>query len=107
MIALITLSYTIRDSNIIVDKLLVYLTCQARGYNSDNTCSREYDELESYLKPELNSATYLLLSLVPWSNILYAIHFADIKKVVQWIMCACQCNNAHEKNSTIRDNAIQ
>lgn len=100
MTALITLSYSIRDSDIILEKLLLYIVCQARGYYSYNTCSAEYDELEPYLKPELNSTTYFLLSLVPWSNILYAVHFADIKRAIQRIMYIFRCNYTQEKSST-------
>ena len=107
MIALITLSYRIRDANIILDKLLLYFTCQAGGYSSDNTCSAEYDKFVSYLKPELNQATYLLLSLVPWSNILYAVQFTDIKNVIQIIKHACQHKNRSEKSSTSCNNATQ
>ena len=106
MIALITLSYRIRDAHIILDKLLLYFTCPAGGYSSDNTCSAEYDKFVSYLKPELNQATYLLLSLVPWSNILYAVQFTDIN-VIQMIKHACQHKNHSEKSSTSCNNATQ
>lgn len=105
MTALITFSYVIRDSDIIIEKLLIYFACQARGSSSNNTCSTEYDELESYLKPELNSASYFLLSLVPWSNILYAIQFADVKKVIKIITRVYQ--HATENHSTTYNNATQ
>ena len=107
MIALITLSYRIRDADIILNKLLLYFACQAGGYSSDNTCNAEYDEFKSYLKPGLNRATYLLLSLVPWSNILYAIQFTDIKKIIQRIKHACQHKDHSEKSSTSYNNATQ
>ena len=80
--ALINLSISIRDADIILDKLLNYFACQARGYSTSNTCHEEYEELDSHLKPELNSATYFLLGLVPWSNLLFAIQVTDIKKAV-------------------------
>ena len=83
--ALINLSISIRDSDIILDKLLNYFTCQARGYSASNTCYTEYEELDSYLKPELNSATYFFLGLVPWSNLLFAIQVSDIKKAIHKI----------------------
>ena len=105
MTALITFSYIIRDSDIIIEKLLIYFACQARGSSSNNTCSTEYDELRSYLKPELNSASYFLLSLVSWSNILYAIQFTDIKNVIQRITRVCRC--ASEKHSTTYNNTTQ
>ena len=105
--ALITLSYTIRDSNVILEKLLIYFACQARGSGSDNMCSAEYDELESHLKPELNSATYFLLSLVSWSNILYAVQFTDIKNLIRRIVHANKSNSASEKYSTSYNNTIR
>ena len=107
MTALISLSYHIRDSDVILEKLLIYFACQTRGSSNDNTCSAEYDELETYLKPELNSASYFLLSLVSWSNILYAVQFTDIKNVIQRIVHANQCNNASEKHSTSYNNTMQ
>ena len=80
--ALINLSISIRDADIILEKSLDYFACQARGYNDDNTCYAEYEEMESLLKPELNSATYFLLGLLPWSNLLFAIQVSDIKKLI-------------------------
>ena len=79
---LINLSIAIRDGDMFSDKLLNYFACQARGYNDENTCYAEYEELESYLIPELNSATFFLLGLLPWSNLLFAIQVSDIKKVI-------------------------
>ena len=82
---LINLSISIRDWDIILDKLLEYFACQAMGYNDDNTCYAEYEELDSYLKPELNSGTYFLLGLVPWSNLLFVIQVSDIKKLIHTV----------------------
>ena len=77
------MSISIRDSDIVTDKLFNYFACQARGNNNNNTCYNEYDELEVYLKPELNGATYFLIGLIPWSNLLFVIQVAYIKKRVQ------------------------
>ena len=82
IIVLITLSYSIRDGDIILDKLLDYFACQARGYDNDNTCYAEHEELESHLKPGLSMATSFLLGLVPWLNLLFAIQVSDIKKLI-------------------------
>lgn len=79
------MSISIRDADIALDRLLDYFECQARGYSASNTCYAEYNELEVYWKPELNSATYFLLGLVPWSNLLFAIQVSDIKKAMQKI----------------------
>ena len=91
--ALINLSIGIRDLNIILDKLLNYFACQARGYSASNTCYEEYEELDSYLKPEVNMATYFLLGLVPWSNLLFAIQFSDIKKAMHKIAQIYNCGS--------------
>ena len=84
---LINLSISIRDGDIILDKILDYFACQARGYNDDNTCYAEYEELDLHLKPELNSATYFLLGIVPWSNLLFAIQVSEVKKLIRNVTC--------------------
>ena len=81
--ALINYSISIRDLEIILDKLLDYIACQAYGYSADHTCNAEYDKLRSYLKPELNASTYSLLGLLPWLNLLFAVQVSDIKKAIQ------------------------
>ena len=95
--ALINLSISIRDADIILDKLLNYIACQARGYSTRNTCYEEYEELDSYLKPELNSATYFLLGLVPWSNLLFAIQVADIKRAFNKVVRLYSSRDSQDK----------
>ena len=94
------MSISIRDWNITWDKLLDYFACQARGYNDDNTCYAEYEEFESYLKPELNSATYILLGLVPWSNLLFAIQVSDIKKLIHKVTRIYSSRDSQQTYST-------
>ena len=98
--ALVNLSISIRDADIILDKLLDYFACQARGYNDDNTCYAEYKELESLLKPELNSATYFLLGIVPWSNLLFAIQVSDIKKLIHRVTRMYSSRDSQQTYST-------
>ena len=81
--ALITLSISIRDADITLDRLFNYFACQARGNNANNTCYEEYHELEMVLRPELNIATYFLMGMLPWSNLLFAIRIRDIKRRIQ------------------------
>ena len=92
IVALINLSISIRDLNIFLDSLLDYFACQARGYSASNTCHEEYEEFEKYLKPELNMVTYLLLGLIPWSNLLFAIQVSDIRKAMHKIAQLCYSN---------------
>ena len=79
---LINLSINIRDGDVILDKILAYFACQARGYDDENTCYAEYEELGSYLMPELYSATFFLMGILPWSNLLFAIKVSDIKNLI-------------------------
>ena len=97
---MINLSISIRDGDIVLDKLLEYFACQARGYNDDNTCYAEYEELESYLKPELNSATYFLLGLVPWSNLLFVIQVSDIKNLIHKVARIYSSHDSQQTYST-------
>ena len=54
--------YHYRDSNAILCSTVEYFACQASGFNTDNTCSEELNELNSYSKTELNAVTQLLLT---------------------------------------------
>jgi len=107
VVALINLSISIRDTDIILDRLLVYFACQAKGYNADNTCSAEYNNLEMVLKPELNTATYFLLGLVPWSNFLFVIQVSDIKKAIHKVKIMCHDSNRGSRTYTLSTSVTQ
>ena len=94
------MSISIRNGDIILDRLLDYFTCQARGYSDDNTCYAEYEELESHYKPELNITTFILLGLVPWSNLLFAIQVSDIKKLIHKVTRMYSSRDSQQTNST-------
>ena len=100
VIVLVTISISIKTSDIIPDKLFNYFSCQASGYNGSDTCAKERDDLESYLKPELNSATYILLGLIPWTNLLFAIQVKDVKKVLRRLM-AYRRHAVEDRSTTI------
>ena len=85
IMACINYSVSIRDANIILERLLDYFACQAYGYSADHTCHAEYDRLRLILKPELNNITYFLVGLLPWLNLLFAVQVSDIKKAIQKI----------------------
>ena len=95
--ALINYSISIRDVDLILDRLLDYFACQAIGYTVDHTCSAEYDRLRSHLKPELNSITYPLLGLLPWFNLLFAIQVSDIKKAIQKVVHFYSSRDSQDK----------
>ena len=97
IVALINYSISIRDSDIILDKLLDYVACQAYGYSADYTCHAEYDRLRSYLKPELNASTHCLLGLLPWLNLLFAVQVSDIKKAIQKVVRYYSSRDSQDK----------
>ena len=86
IVTLINISITNRDSDAVLQTMVEYFICQARGFGADNTCDEEFDKLDSYSKTELNGITYLLLCVVPWSNLLFAIKFSHIKTAAQKIL---------------------
>ena len=100
ILALIGLSLTIRDADIKTERVLDYIVCQSIGYNANHTCQAEIDELTSISTPELNSATYFLLGLLPWSNLLFAIQVSDIKKTLQKVFYFCNCDSQNKSLST-------
>ena len=105
--ALINYSISIRDADITLDRLLDYFACQASGYSADHTCSAEYDRLRSYLHPELDTVTYILLGLVPYSNLLFAIQVSDIKKAIQKIASFYSSHESKDKTLSVSNASTQ
>ena len=105
--ALINYSISIRDADITLDRLLDYFACQASGYSADHTCSAEYDSLRSYLHPELDTVTYILLGLVPYSNLLFAIQVSDIKKAIQKIASFYSSHDSKDKTLSVSNASTQ
>ena len=80
----------------------MYFICQSNGYKGPDTCAKERDELEAYLHPELNAAVYILLALLPWTNLLFAVHIRDVKRAIHRLLDGC--HNSNEKsNLTVTD----
>ncbi|XP_065889434.1 uncharacterized protein [Dysidea avara] len=90
IVTLVTVSIIIRDSEVTADSLLNYILCQVQGYTSTNSCAAERHELESHLQPGLSSMTCLLLGLLPWSNLLFAVQFTDISQALKKIKSVYQ-----------------
>ncbi|XP_065890388.1 uncharacterized protein [Dysidea avara] len=99
--ALINVSISARDLDIILEKLFIYFICQSTGYNGPDTCGKERDELEYYLKPELNAVTYILLGLLPWSNLLFAVQVRDVKTAIQKLLSGCKFHD--NSTSTVNE----
>jgi len=101
IVTLITLSVNTRDSEIIADSIQRYILCQVKGYTTINSCAAERDKVESHLKPELRSTAFILLGLLPWSNLLFAIQFTDVKMALQKLRFVYQWGSQDKTISTI------
>ena len=97
IIALTNYSIDIKNADIRLNALLNYLACHAIGYNDNHTCHEEYDRLRSHLLPELSSATYILLALVPWSNLLFAVQVTDIKSMMRKVVYYYSSHSSQDK----------
>ena len=95
--ALINFSINIRDVDITTDRLLDYFACQATGYSANHTCYEEYDRLRLHLHPELFNVVYILLGLVPCSNLLFAVQVSDIKNTIQKVIYFYSGHSSQDK----------
>ena len=100
IVTLINLSIIIRDRKIVLDSLLDYFACQARGYSSSNTCHAEYDELKSNFDPEYSNTSFILLGFLSWSNLLFAIQVSDIKKAMEKVVHLYSRFGCHNKTTS-------
>ena len=79
IIAVIALSINVRNSEFVTETLLEYIICQVVGFSNVNSCNAIRNEIESHLQIELNSATYIIMGLLPWVILLFAVQFTDVK----------------------------
>ena len=55
-----------------------YFFCEQGGYNPDNPCTRS--GIEDLTYPSINTFSYMLLSLLPAANLLYAVDYKKLKE---------------------------
>ena len=81
---LVNFNFTINEANHFLDDLFRYFACQLGGLNPD--CEVIRQEFERHLKPELTITTYILIGLITWVYVLFAIQAHHVKKFVQRIL---------------------
>ena len=86
VVVLVNLSINITDGHLLLDGVISYITCQLGGY--DPGCEDIREEFEKHLYPGLEGTTYLLLGLVSFLYLLFAIHVQDVKRLFQ-IVTSC------------------
>lgn len=63
-----------------------YFSCESRGRDpASPPCPRDY---ERYTFPGLAAATYLLMGLVPVANLVYVIHFRELRQGARRVRAA-------------------
>ena len=104
VVALVNLSINITDGQLFMDGVIRYITCQLGGYNP--MCEDIRREFEKHLYPGIENTTYLLLGLVSWMYLLFAIHIQDIKRVHQ-ILSSCYHATVKPLSSSTADKTVK
>jgi len=84
VVSLVNFTFSINDLNPFLDDLFRYFVCELGG--DSPLCADIRQEFESHLKPGLNSTTFVLLALITWVHLLFAIQIQDVKKLIQRIL---------------------
>ena len=83
IMTLVNFSVSINEANPFLDDLFRYFACQLGGLNPD--CEVIRQQFERHSKPELSTTTYVLIGLITWVYVLFAIQAQHVKKLVQRI----------------------
>ena len=86
-LALAHLGIAINDTELLLDGIFKYITCQLGGYNP--MCEDIRHQFEKYLHPELSVAAALSFGLLSWVYLLFAVQVQDIKRVLQGMATFC------------------
>ena len=98
--SLANFSVTINEVNPFLNDLFRYFVCQLGGF--DPMCEDIRRQFEKHLNPELNDVTYLLIGLITWVYLLFAIQSHDVKTLARKITmyyCGSTKVSSHETNS--------
>ena len=88
VVTLVNLSIGISEADGFYYDLLEYFECNLFG--SDPRCVAYRQKLERHLKPGLNATAFIMLGLLPWVHLLFAVQAHDVKQLMKKIMIRCQ-----------------
>ena len=97
--SLVTFSVVLVNREPFLDDLFRYFICELTG--DSPLCENIQEEFESHLHPGLYNTTFVLLALLTWVHLLYAIKLQDIKTSVQRILSSSYCCG-HFKISNVK-----
>ena len=88
------ISFTIGTENIdlFLEELINYFNCHLGG--DDPTCEEFRQRFENYSNAKLGTLSILLMSLITWVNLLFAIHTQDVKWIIQKMKSFCDGRRA-------------
>ena len=87
VVSLVNFTFAAINLNPFLDDLYRYFLCELGGNNP--LCEDIRRDFESHLNPELNFVTFVLLAMLTWVHLLFAIQFQDIKKLMQRVLLYC------------------
>ncbi len=79
-VALTAFTLSTRDTPALVRNIGLYFLCEQRGHDPENPCSRDYIKNSDSV---LTTLSYVLLSLFPVVNLIYAINIRELKEFMQ------------------------
>lgn len=79
-VALTAFTLSTRDTPAFVRNIGLYFLCEQRGHDPENPCSRDYIKNSDSV---LTMLSYVLLSLFPVVNLIYAINIRELKEFMQ------------------------
>ena len=101
IMSLANFSVSINEANPFLDDLFRYFACQLGEF--DPMCEDIRRQFEKHLKPGLNGVTYLLIGLITWVYLLFAIQSHDVKRLARRITTYYRGSakvSSHETSST-------
>ena len=84
IISLVNFSISINEADPFLDDLFKYFACHLFGNNPE--CEDIRQDFEKHLKPGLSGTSYLLLALITWVHLLFAIQAQDVKRTVKSVI---------------------
>ena len=79
-ISIVLVGKGISNSQRFRENLFAYFTCQSNG--DDPACYHFQEEYYKYESSQLTSAVFIMIGLLNWINLIFAVQIQDIKIIV-------------------------
>ena len=80
VIALTAFTYSIVNSNTLLDEYKKYFLCESKGIDSNNPEGCDRSGFENNKIPALTILSYILLGIFPAVNLIYAVNATELKQ---------------------------